>query len=237
MSNAIYAALARQTGLMTEMQVVANNLANSSTTGYKSDRAIFAEFVAGTRNNLSDLSMGTLSGHSYDLEQGGLRFTGGSFDLAVQGEGYFLIETPQGQRLTRAGHFQLNAEAQLIDAAGNRVLNAGGGPIQIPEEATNVSIAGDGTISFEGVIIDQVGVVAPEGQMMRAGNAMFTADDGFQQVEEPKVLQGALEQSNVSPVLEIARMIEVQRAYEAGQAMIEREDDRIAKFISTLRQL
>ena len=237
MSNAIYAALARQTGLMTEMQVVANNLANSSTTGYKSDRAIFAEFVAGTRNNLADLSMGTLAGHEFDLEQGGLRFTNGPFDLAIQGEGYFLIETPQGERLTRAGHFQLNAESELITDTGFRVLNAGGGAIQIPEEATNVSIAGDGTISFDGQIIDQVGVVQPEGQLSRAGDAMFAAEEGFQPVEEPRVVQGALEQSNVSPVLEIARMIEVQRAYEAGQALIEREDDRIAKFISTLRQL
>lgn len=237
MSNAIYAALARQSGLMTEMQVVANNLANSSTTGYKSDRAIFAEFVAGTRNNLADLSMGTLAGHEFDLEQGGLRFTNGSFDLAIQGEGYFLIETPQGERLTRAGHFQLNAESELITDTGFRVLNAGGGAIQIPEEATNVSIAGDGTISFDGQIIDQVGVVQPDGQLSRAGDAMFAAEEGFQPVEEPRVVQGALEQSNVSPVLEIARMIEVQRAYEAGQALIEREDDRIAKFISTLRQL
>lgn len=237
MSNAIYAALARQTGLMTEMQVVANNLANSSTTGYKSDRAIFAEFIAGTRNNLADLSMGTLAGHEFDLEQGGLRFTNGKFDVAIQGEGYFLIETPQGQRLTRAGHFQLNAQSELITSAGYRVLNAGGGTIQIPEEATNVSIAGDGTISFDGQIIDQLGVVQTEGQLSREGNSMFAAEDGFQQVEEPRVVQGALEQSNVSPVLEIARMIEVQRAYEAGQALIEREDDRIAKFISTLRQL
>lgn len=237
MSNAIYAALARQSGLMTEMQVVANNLANSSTTGYKSDRAIFAEFVAGTHNNLADLSMGTLAGHEFDLEQGGLRFTNGSFDLAIQGEGYFLIETPQGERLTRAGHFQLNAESELITDTGFRVLNAGGGAIQIPEEATNVSIAGDGTISFDGQIIDQVGVVQPDGQLSRAGDAMFAAEEGFQPVEEPRIVQGALEQSNVSPVLEIARMIEVQRAYEAGQALIEREDDRIAKFISTLRQL
>ena len=181
--------------------------------------------------------MGTLAGHEFDLEQGGLRFTNGTFDLAIQGEGYFLIETPQGERLTRAGHFQLNAEAELITDTGFRVLNAGGGAIQIPEEATNVSIAGDGTISFDGQIIDQVGVVQPEGQLSRAGDAMFAAEEGFQPVEEPRVVQGALEQSNVSPVLEIARMIEVQRAYEAGQALIEREDDRIAKFISTLRQL
>ena len=87
MSNAIYAALARQTGLMNEMQVVANNIANASTTGYKSDRAVFAEFIAGGRNNLSDLSMGSLAGHSFNMEQGGLRMTGGRLDLAVQGDG------------------------------------------------------------------------------------------------------------------------------------------------------
>lgn len=236
MSNAIYAALARQTGLMNEMQAVANNLANSSTTGYKSDRGIFAEFMAQTGEN-SALSMGGLAAHSFDLEQGGLRFTGGKFDLAIQGEGYFLVETPRGQMLSRAGHFQLDAQGQLVDSSGNKVLNGGGGPIAIPEDARIVSIAGDGSISADGLLIDQVGVVMPNGELQRDSNTTFNAAGGFQQVQEPQVVQGALEQSNVSPVLEVARMIEVQRAYEAGQALIEREDQRISKFISTLRQL
>jgi flagellar basal-body rod protein FlgF len=237
MSNAIYAALSRQTGLMTEMQVVANNIANSSTTGYKSDRAIFAEYLAGGRNNLTDISMGSLAGHSFNMEQGGLRITGGKFDLAVQGEGFFRLETPDGEMLTRSGHFQLNEQAELIDAAGNRVLNAGGGPITIPEEISDFSIASDGTISADGVIIEQVGIVVPEGQLQRSSGTMFTAPGGYEQAEEPQIVQGALEQSNVSPVLEVARLIEVQRAYEAGQSLIEREDDRLGKFISTLRQL
>lgn len=236
MSNAIYAALARQTGLMNEMQVVANNIANASTTGYKSDRAVFAEFIAGGRNNLSDLSMGSLAGHSFNMEQGGLRVTGGRLDLAVQGEGFFLVETPQGQMLTRAGHFQLNEQGEVIDSAGNRVLTAGGGPIAIPEEATNFMIAADGTISANGAILGQIGVVVPTGPLQRSSGTMFTAPDGYAPAETPGVLQGALEQSNVSPVLEVARLIEVQRAYEAGQSLIEREDDRISKFISTLRQ-
>ncbi|MGB3625694.1 MAG: flagellar hook-basal body complex protein [Henriciella sp.] len=237
MSNAIYAALARQTGLMNEMQAVANNLANSSTTGYKSDRAIFAEFMARTGHNLPDVSMGGLAAHAFDLEQGGLRFTGGKFDLAIQGEGYFLVETPRGQMLSRAGAFQLNEESELIDSAGNKVLNAGGSAISIPEDARLISIAGDGTISADGQIVDQVGIVVPNGQLLRETNTMFSASDGYQQAEEPRLIQGALEQSNVEPVLEVARMIEVQRAYEAGQALLEREDQRIAKFISTLRQL
>ncbi|MEQ9315426.1 MAG: flagellar hook-basal body complex protein, partial [Henriciella sp.] len=230
MSNAIYAALARQTGLMNEMQAVANNLANASTTGYKSDRAIFAEFLARAGNNLPDVSMGGLAAHAFDLEQGGLRFTGGKFDLAIQGEGYFLVETPRGQMLSRAGAFQLNQDSELIDSAGNKILNAGGDAISIPEDARIVAIGADGTISADGQIVEQVGIVVPNGDLMRETNTMFSAADGYQQAEDPRLVQGALEQSNVEPVLEVARMIEVQRAYEAGQALLEREDERITKF-------
>lgn len=237
MSNAVYAALTRQSGLMQEMQLVANNLANSSTTGYKTDRAVFAEFLAGNGDDTEHVSMGGIGGHKFDLEQGGLKFTGGKFDLAIQGEGFFVVDTPDGPRLTRAGHFQMSAEGRLIDGQGNPVLNPAGGAILIPEEVGDVSISGDGTISADGIILGQVGIVQPEGQMTRAGNTSFNAPGGFAPVEEPRLVQGALEQSNVSPVLEIARMIEVQRAYEAGQAVLEREDERVSRFIETLRQL
>ena len=237
MSNAVYAALTRQAGLMQEMQVVANNLANASTTGYKADRAVFAEFLAGNGEDIEHISMVGLAGHQFDLEQGGLRFTGGKFDLAIQGEGFFMTDTPDGVRLTRAGHFLVSAEGRLIDAQGNPVLNPAGGAILIPQEAGEVSIAGDGTISADGQVLGQVGVVRPEGQIMRAGNTGFNAPEGFAPVANARVVQGALEQSNVAPVLEVARMIEVQRAYEAGQAMMDKEDQRLSRFIETLRQL
>lgn len=236
MSNAIYATLARQHGLMQEMQVVSNNLANSSTTGYKTDRAIFAEFLVNTGSDASPLSMGSLAGHSFEMEQGGLKVTGGQFDLAVQGEGYFTVGTPQGTRLTRAGHFQLSADGTLMDMNGSNVLNAGGGPITIPPEATNLAISGDGTISANGLQIDQVAVVVPDGELMRDSNTYFSAADGFVPAKEFGVVQGALEQSNVSPVLEVSRMIEVQRAYEAGQTLLETEDKRIGQLISAVRE-
>jgi len=236
MSNAIYASLARQQGLMQEMQVVANNLANSSTTGYKSDRAIFAEFLVGTGTSQDSLSMGGLAGHAFQFEQGDMKFTGGQFDMAVQGDGFFVLQTEQGPRLTRAGHFQLSSESALIDGQGNAVLGAGGNPITIPVDATQVSIANDGSISANGLLIDRVGVVTAQGELLRDSNTMFSAPDGYAQFEEATVVQGALEQSNVLPVLEVARMIEVQRAYEAGQAMLEREDDRINQLISAVRE-
>jgi len=92
-------------------------------------------------------------------------------------------------------------------------------------------------VSANGRIIGQVGIVQPQGQLIRAGNTSFEAPDGFDPVEGARLVQGALEQSNVSPVLEVARMIEVQRAYEAGQSMLDTEDQRVNRFIETLRQL
>lgn len=236
MSNAIYASLARQQGLMQEMQVVANNLANSSTTGYKSDRAIFAEYLVGTGPGQDSMSMGSLAGHAFKFDQGDMKFTGGQFDVAVQGEGFFVVQTEQGPRLTRAGHFQLSPESTMTDAMGNALLGAGGNPITIPEDATQISISNDGSISANGQLIDRVGVVKPNGELQRDSNTFFSAPEGYATFEEASVVQGALEQSNVLPVLEVARMIEVQRAYEAGQSMLEREDDRINQLINAVRE-
>lgn len=236
MTNPIYTSLARQAGLMQEMQVVANNLANASTTGYKTDRAIFAEFLVSTGPNSDSLSMGGLAGHAFKFEQGVLRMTGGKFDFAIQGDGFFAVATPQGPRLTRAGHFQLSAAGNLVDANGNNVLGAGGSPINIPPEATQISVGSDGTISYNGQQVDRIGVFAPQGQLLRDSNTLFSAPEGYAAVETAGVVQGALEQSNVSPVLEVARMIEVQRAYEAGQSLLEREDQRITQLINAVRE-
>lgn len=235
MSNSIYATLSRQDGLLKELQVVANNIANTNTTGYKTDRAVFAEYVMATGADSPSLSMGGLAGHSFDLTQGTVKFTGGQFDLAVQGDGFFAIETDAGQRLTRAGAFQLSAEGDLVTADGARVLSDGNTPIQIPPDIENLAIAGDGTISANGQIIGQVGIFTPNGQLQRDTDTRFIADGGTQAAQGATVLQGALEASNVSPVIEMARMIEVQRAYEAGQTVLEREDQRVTQFISTVR--
>ena len=235
MTNSIYATLSRQDGLLKELQVVANNIANTNTTGYKTDRAVFAEYLMATGADSPSLSMGGLAGHSFDLTQGTVKFTGGQFDLALQGEGFFAVETDAGQRLTRSGAFQLSAEGELITADGARVLSDGSTPIQIPPEVAQVGIAGDGTISADGQIIGQVGIFNPTGQLQRDTDTRFVAEGGVQPAEGTSVLQGALEASNVSPVLEMARMIEVQRAYEAGQTVMEQEDQRITQFISTVR--
>lgn len=235
MSISIYAALGRQDGLAKEIEVVANNLANSSTVGYKADRSIFVEYIVSAGANEPSVSMGTLGAHAFELSQSSLKFTGGQFDLALQGEGYFQIQTDQGVRLSRAGSFQLSEQSVLIDPFGNPVLGFGG-PITIPEDASSIEVGADGTISADGQLVDQIALVMPNADMQRDTNTMFTAPGGTDQAENVTIIQGALEQSNVSPVLEIARMIEVQRAYEAGQAMLEREDQRLSQTIASLRE-
>lgn len=234
MPSSIYAALGRQQGLAHEIEVVANNLANSSTVGYKAERSIFVEYITQGGDNTPSVSMGTLGAHAFELSQSALKFTGGQFDLALQGEGYFQIQTDQGVRLSRAGNFQLSQDGVMIDAFGNPVLGFGG-PITIPEDAGSIEVGGDGTISVNGQLVDQIAVVVPNGEMLRDTNTMFTSPEGTEQAENATLIQGALEQSNVSPVLEIARMIEVQRAYEAGQSMLEREDQRLSQLITAVR--
>jgi flagellar basal-body rod protein FlgF len=236
MSNAVYAAIARQEGLAREMQVVANNIANAGTTGYRADRAVFAELVLGTGAQTPSLSMGHLAGHYFQEAEGGLRRTGARLDLAIQGDGFFMVEAPQGLRLTRAGHLQISPEGQLIDGKGSPVLDDGGGPINIPPEASTVNVTRDGSISANGILIGRIGVVVPNERLERDANAYFSAPDGFQDIEPRQIVQGALEQSNVSPVIELARLVEVQRAYEAGQALMDREDERVSRVITALRE-
>ncbi|WP_373355325.1 flagellar hook-basal body complex protein [Pseudoroseicyclus sp. CXY001] len=237
MDNAIYAGLTRQAGLMHEMQSIANNIANSATTGYRAEGMIFSEFVALTGQGEPSLSMGLGDVRRLSVAQGALTQTGGAFDLAVEGPGYFVVATPQGERLTRAGAFSPSANGDLVTPEGYGVLDAGGAPVFVPQGAGPVAIAADGTISAGGQPIGQIGLVRPldPGAMQRSDGVLFEAAAGWEPEPEGRMVQGFLEQSNVNPLLEVARMIEVQRAYELGQGLAEREDQRIRDTIETVR--
>jgi flagellar basal-body rod protein FlgF len=234
MDAAGYATLNRQSGLMREMGVVANNIANSSTTGFRREGVVFSEFVAALDQDPS-LSMAHASGRHVDLSQSTLSQTGGQFDFAIQGEGFFLLETPEGQRLTRAGTFTPSAEGELVNPDGYRLLDAGGAPIFVPPDAKGVALASDGTLSTNGQPIAQVGLWQPADplSLRHQGGTLFTAN-AMEPAEGATVLQGMLEDSNVEPVSEIARMITVQRAYELGQKFLDAEDERVRGVIQAL---
>lgn len=235
MDNAGYTTLTRQSGLMREMQVVANNIANASTTGYRQEGVIFSEYVQAVEDGPS-LSMANGNVRNTSFTQGVLTQTGGQFDFAIEGDAFFLVETPQGERLTRAGSFTPNAEGDLVTNDGYRVLDAGGAPVFIPPDASDLSVAGDGTISAGGTPLGQLGLVVPTDptEMTRQSGILFDAGAGFEPAENGRVVQGFLEGSNVNSVLQVARMIEVQRAYEMGQSFAEAEDERIRTAIKAL---
>lgn len=238
MDNASYTTLTRQSGLMREMQTLANNIANASTTGFKAEEVIFAEHVKRLGAASPSLSMATASVRDTVMSQGTLSQTGDTFDVAIEGEGFFLIETPQGQRLTRAGAFGPNENGDLVTADGYPVLDAGGAPVFVPQGLGRIGIAPDGTISAGGQPIGQIGIVNPidPNQMIRESGVMFDAQGGFEPALDGRMLQGFLEDSNVNPILQIGRMIEVQRAYELGQSFLDKEDERIRSVIEAIRR-
>ncbi|MCT4555154.1 MAG: flagellar hook-basal body complex protein [Pelagimonas sp.] len=232
MESTGYAALSRLTGLKREMQMIANNIANANTTGFRQEGVLFSEYVQEADGGAT-LSMSAARVRNTSFAQGTLEQTGGRFDLAIEGDGFFLIDTPNGQRLTRAGAFSPSAEGTLVTPDGHPVLGNGGAPIFIPADASDLAVARDGTISTQGRPIGQIGIVSPlePTHMVREGGVMFRADDGFEPMEQPRVLQGFVESSNVDPILQVSRMVEVQRAYELGQSFMEREDERIRTAI------
>ena len=234
MSSTGYVTLSRQGGLMNEMRIVANNIANAATTGFRQEGVVFSEYIR-TAPDQPSLSMSRAQVRNTSMEQGALTQTGGRLDLAIEGEGFFLIQTPAGQRLTRAGSFATSANGDLVTPEGHPVLDAGGAPVFVPA-GVDIAIAGDGTISADGQPLGQVGLYLPADplQLKREDGVRFDSPAGILPAENARLLQGFLEGSNVNPVLQIARMIEVQRAYEMGQSFLETEDQRIRNAVKTL---
>jgi len=227
-------AVNRQRGLAAELSVIANNVANLATAGFRREGVVFSEFVAATRDGDS-ISIGDLNGRFASSAPGPLTVTGRGLDLAIEGEGFFMIERGETRALSRAGNFLVSREGVLVTQAGEPVLDVGGARIAVPPGGAPLGIGSDGTlVGIEGPIA-QIAVVRPaDGGALRAAGAMFLTDLPPEPIVGARVLQGALEGSNVDPVSEIARMIEVTRAYERVQALIEDQDERVGNVLETL---
>lgn len=230
-----YTTLSRQSGLMNEMRLVANNIANANTTGYRAQGLVFSEFVRDLPGNPS-LSMARAEARNTSLQQGLLTETGGQFDFAIEGDGFFMVETPSGNKLTRAGAFSPSAEGDLVTMDGHRVLDSNGAPVFIPPDAASIDAGSDGTLSIEGQLLGQIGVyrVTNPKTLVREGSTQFRAEGEIDPVENPVVLQRFLEGSNVNAVEQVTRLVEIQRAYELGQSFLETEDERLRGALKAL---
>ena len=238
MDNAGFVALNRQAGLLKELETVAQNIANMSTDGYRREGVVFSEFVVSGGRGGESLSMGYANGRATDLAQGALRQTNGNFDFAIEGPGFFLVGTPDGDRLTRAGAFTPSAEGLLVAPDGSTLLDAGGAPVFVPGDAAQIAVGADGTVSADGNPIAQIGLWEPADplQMTRDKGVRFDPGDAPVPVEDGRILQGFVERSNVDPVRELTRMVEVQRAYELGKTFLDREDERVRSALRTMGQ-
>lgn len=233
MSNAIYAALSRQAALDKELASLANNIANASTTGFRADGQIFSEYVSAVPAQPS-LSLTRIGGRLVDTGQGDLVQTGGVLDLAIEGDGFFVVQTSRGERLTRSGAFQRNESGLLSTNDGSLVLGAGGGAIALPGGAGEIVVSQDGVISSGNAVIGQIRVAgADPTSLSREGTTLFRAAGPLTEID-PVVRQGFIEASNVEPVLELSRLIEVQRAFEIGQQLLASESERVERAVSVI---
>lgn len=238
MSDSVYPTLGRQSGLLREMDIIAQNIANVSTTGYRASGVIFSEHVVDTGRKTPSVSMAHGDGRRMVDVQGGIERTGGTFDLAIEGAGYFLVDVGGTPHLTRSGAFVSGPDGALLTVEGYPVLDGGEAPIVLPLGTESVVIAPDGTVSADGQPVAQVGVFAPTDPhaMNRFAGTMFDAQGAYEPLLDARIQQGALESSNVDPVLQIARMVTVQNAYELGQGFLDREDDRLRSVMRLMDQ-
>lgn len=230
-----YTFLTRQSGLMKEMAFVANNIANVATNGFRQQTLLFSEFLSPVNEGAS-LSMANGNIERTSFQQGAFEKSGNLLDFAIEGEGFFLLETPFGTRLTRAGQFSPNDAGDLVNMDGHRILDISGAPIFIPPQINAVNVANDGIFSIDGQILGQIGIVRPANMsdLKREGGVLFRTDGEILPVDTPRLLQGYLEKSNTDPLGQMARMIEVQRAYETGQSFLDAEDKRVKSALQSL---
>jgi flagellar basal-body rod protein FlgF len=237
MDSGYYAACAALVSRTEALDTIANNLANASTVGYRSQHNVFSSVLAeangasGSPLNQAMNNFGVLSGTTLDQSQGALQKTGNNLDVAIEGSGYFVVQTANGPMYTRNGGFQVSIKGQLITSSGDPVLGSSG-PITMPPG--EVSISADGTISSNGALAGKLKVVqfAPGTTLTSAGETYYSAPPKTEiPATDSTVKQGMLESSNVNPVASMVELITAQRSAEMMQkalTMFNSEMDKTA---------
>ena len=229
--NAQLISLSRQIALQRQMDVVANNMANINTSGFKAENILFEEYVMPVARDQDfprlDQPLSYVQDWAtiHDMSGGAVVQTGNDLDVALNGDGFFAVQTPAGQRWTRDGAFQLSANGTLVDSNGNPVLGEGG-PIQFGPQESGIVIAADGSVSSSAGPKGRLRLVefADPQALTRQGSNLFFGGTPVP-ATRTRAMQGFIERSNVSGVTEMADMIRVTRAYESAANLAQRQDD------------
>ncbi|MDE2182228.1 MAG: flagellar basal-body rod protein FlgF [Alphaproteobacteria bacterium] len=240
MDNTVLVSLSQQLASFQSMDTIANNLANISTPAFKREEMKFEEYVETSAPAEGQTGPQTVSfvqnvGLVRDLSEGRLETTGAPYDLAINGNGYFVVQTAAGDRYTRDGHFMLNAEGQLVTSNGDPVMGDGGAVTISPDDG-NITIAADGTVTGKQGQLAKLRVVdfADERQLIKQGASLYTTSQQPVTASDASIEQGMIEASNVQPVIEIANMIEVSRAYQMTASLAQSESDLKRQAIQQL---
>ena len=252
MDHTLLVGLSRQTALRRELDIVSNNIANLNTTGFKADGAVFAEYLqTGAQAGqfaTPDRRLSFVQDRTTwtDMSPGPLQRTGNALDLAIEGNAFFVVQTEQGERFTRNGALQINATGELVTSAGHRVLGESG-PITFNSTDRDVTINPDGSIRVrEGIKPTDAArgklrlvAFADPRQLRKDGASTFTAPEGMQPqpATDARVVQGALEKSNVRSVIEMTRMIELTRSYTEVANILQKQSDMRKSAIDRLAEV
>jgi flagellar basal-body rod protein FlgF len=222
------------------MDTIANNIANVSTPAFKRESGKFEEYVA--RMKPSETQKGTQlvsfvvdKGVVRDLSEGRIEQTGSQYDLAINGKGYFVVQTPAGDRYTRDGHFQLDADGNMVTTDGHAVMGEGG-QITIAPDDGDIHIGADGTITGAKGQLGKVRLVTfdDERAMQKEGASLYSTSEAPKPDDQGTIQQGMLEASNVEPVVEISHMIEVTRAYQLTANVAKSQQDLMTQAVQKL---
>jgi flagellar basal-body rod protein FlgF len=252
MENALLVGLSRQMALTHELDIIANNIANIDTDGYKSDNALFSQYLMPRASDQSfngqDRRVSYVQDRAswVDMSAGALQHTGNPLDVAIDGSGYLVVQTPRGQRYTRNGALAIDGTGNLVTSDGNQVVGSSG-PITFQSTDHDIVISGNGIItvregnstgdssrgSLQIVNFDQ-----PQ-RLQKDGGSTFAAPAGVTPSAESantRVVQGAIEKSNVNGVGEMARMIELTRSYTDIANILQQQSDQRRNALSQLSQ-
>lgn len=238
MENSLYVGLSSQIALESRMALIANNVANMNTPGYRGQNAVFKEYISDQKRMVEDVSLVYDYGQYEITDPGPIKVTGNALDVALVGPGFMGVQTPDGVQYTRAGNFSMNANGDLITATGQKVADQGGGTITIPAGAKEISIAENGVVSTDNGPVGTIMIAefTDYQKLKPAGNGLYSTDEQAVPAAETRMLQGKVEGSNVQPIVEMSRMIDGLREYQSVQRMMQGEHERLRTMIQRMSQ-
>lgn len=237
MENPLYIGLSRQVALRRHLEVVANNIANMNTVGFRADRMLFETAMERVGSKRGEQVAFTIDRATYtDTRPGSFRETGRALDLAIEGDGWIGVETPEGVRYTRDARLSRAEDGSLVTVGGHPVLDDGGQPLEVPPDAEAIAIGPDGTVTVDGNPLARIGLVRFEDQqgMRRGEQGLHATEEAPQPAPDARFAQGKVESANVQPIVEMARMMDLSRDYQAVSRMVEEGHELLRSAIGRL---